>query len=157
MLDVFEESDVIPVIAPLGIGARGETYNINADTAAGAIADALGARRLLMLTDVPGVLDGDGNLIPRMTADEVRAGIESGMISGGMIPKVETCLNAIKAAGAVYRARRRHADYVRRRSRRDRRGRVRGLVVLHGRRRRHGEAALAVALGLIHRLVGARA
>jgi acetylglutamate kinase len=95
VLDFFRESDVIPVIAPVGMGPAGETYNINADTAAGAIAAATHARRLLMLTDVPGVLDKAGNLIPEMTAAQVRAGIADGTITGGMIPKVETCLDAV--------------------------------------------------------------
>lgn len=95
VLDFFRESDVIPVIAPVGMGPAGETYNINADTAAGAIAAATHARRLLMLTDVPGVLDKAGNLIPEMTAAQVRAGIADGTITGGMIPKVETCLEAV--------------------------------------------------------------
>ena len=75
----------------------GETFNINADTAAGAIAGALGATRLLMLTDVPGVLDENKRLIEELTEGEARAGIASGMISGGMIPKVETCLEAVRA------------------------------------------------------------
>ncbi|RBM09362.1 acetylglutamate kinase [Novacetimonas cocois] len=90
-------SGLIPVIAPVGSGEHGETYNINADTAAGAIAGAVNASRLLMLTDVPGVLDENGNLIPELTAEDARRGIASGMISGGMIPKVETCLAAVKA------------------------------------------------------------
>ncbi len=94
---------LIPVIAPVGIGEDGETYNINADTAAGAIAGALNATRLLMLTDVPGVLDAEKRLIPEMTIAAVQAGIASGMISGGMIPKVETCVDAVRhgAKGAV--------------------------------------------------------
>jgi acetylglutamate kinase len=86
---------VIPVIAPLGSGADGTTYNINADTAAGAIAAAVGASRLLMLTDVAGVLDKQRKLIPEMTAAEVKACIDDGTIHGGMIPKVETCLDAV--------------------------------------------------------------
>ncbi|MBV1831701.1 acetylglutamate kinase [Komagataeibacter sp. AV436] len=90
-------SGLIPVIAPIGSSASGETYNINADTAAGAIAGAVNASRLLMLTDVPGVLDGNGKLIPELTAEDARRGIASGMISGGMIPKVETCLEAVRA------------------------------------------------------------
>ncbi|AZV39675.1 acetylglutamate kinase [Komagataeibacter xylinus] len=90
-------SGLIPVIAPIGSSASGETYNINADTAAGAIAGAVNASRLLMLTDVPGVLDGNGKLIPELTAEDARKGIASGMISGGMIPKVETCLEAVRA------------------------------------------------------------
>ena len=96
ILNFFRESDIIPVIAPVGMGPAGETYNINADTAAGAIAGAINARRLLMLTDVAGVLDKSGNLIPEMTAAQVKAYIADGTISGGMIPKVETCLAAVE-------------------------------------------------------------
>ncbi len=94
---------LIPVIAPVGMGADGHTYNINADTVAGAVAGALGAQRLLMLTDVPGVLDADRNLIPDMTIVDVEAGVASGMISGGMIPKVENCVDAVRKGvrGAV--------------------------------------------------------
>ncbi len=94
---------LIPVIAPVALGVDGQTYNINADTVAGAIAGALQATRLLMLTDVAGVLDADKKLIPEMTVAQVEAGIASGMISGGMIPKVETCVHAIRdgARGAV--------------------------------------------------------
>jgi acetylglutamate kinase len=94
---------LIPVIAPVGLGVDGQTYNINADTVAGAIAGALQATRLLMLTDVAGVLDQDKNLIADMTIADVDAGIASGMISGGMIPKVETCTYAVRngAKGAV--------------------------------------------------------
>jgi acetylglutamate kinase len=94
---------LIPVIAPVGMGADGQTYNINADSVAGAIAGALHATRLLMLTDVAGVLDGDGKLIPQMKLAEVEAGIASGMITGGMIPKVQNCALAVKqgARGAV--------------------------------------------------------
>src|SRR5579875_805801 len=86
---------LIPVIAPVGMGTDGHTYNINADTVAGAIAGALGASRLLMLTDVPGVLDRDGKLVPELTVAEVKAGVADGMITGGMIPKVETCVDAV--------------------------------------------------------------
>lgn len=94
---------LIPVIAPVGVGEDGQTYNINADTVAGAVAGALGARRLLMLTDVTGVLDQNRALIPEMTVAEVEAGIASGMISGGMIPKVENCVEAVRRGvkGAV--------------------------------------------------------
>jgi acetylglutamate kinase len=95
ILDTFEESDIIPVIAPIGIGPNGETYNINADTVAGAIAGAAGATRLLMLTDVAGVLDDTGRLIKEMTVERAKTLIQSGTISGGMIPKVETCLEAV--------------------------------------------------------------
>ncbi len=95
ILDNFEESDITPVIAPIGSGPKGETLNINADTAAGAIAGAINAKRLLMLTDVVGVLDKSGELIAELTANEARKLIKNGTIAGGMIPKVETCLNAI--------------------------------------------------------------
>ena len=97
LLYALSGSGLIPVIAPVGVGPNGETYNINADTAAGAIAGALGATRLLMLTDVAGVLDQDHRLIEELTAEDARAGIASGMISGGMIPKVETCLAAVRS------------------------------------------------------------
>ncbi len=103
ILDFFEKTDVIPVIAPIGRSPEGQTLNINADTAAGAIASSLPARRLLLLTDVAGVLDGNGEPIPEMTASQARAGIKNGTISGGMIPKVETCLSALDGGvrGAV--------------------------------------------------------
>ena len=96
-------ADIVPVVAPVGVGADGHTYNINADTVAGAVAGALEAERLLMLTDVAGVLGVDGKLIPEMTVAEVRAGIAAGWISGGMIPKVETCIYAVERGvkGAV--------------------------------------------------------
>ena len=96
VLESFEDSDVIPVIAPIGIGPDGETLNINADTAAGAIAAATQASRMYMLTDVEGVLDADKNLISDLKVSEARAAIESGVISGGMIPKIETCIDAIQ-------------------------------------------------------------
>ncbi len=86
---------LIPVIAPVGLGEDGETYNINADTVAGAVAGALGAKRLLMLTDVPGVLDGEKRLIEELTVADATAGIANGMITGGMIPKVENCIDAV--------------------------------------------------------------
>ena len=95
ILRAFEEFDIIPVVAPIGFGDGGETLNINADTVAGALAAAIGAVRLFMLTDVKGVLDRNKRLIPRMTAKEARAAIKNGTVSGGMIPKVETCLNAV--------------------------------------------------------------
>jgi acetylglutamate kinase len=87
---------LIPVIAPVGVGEDGHTYNINADTVAGAVAGALGARRLLMLTDVPGVLDRDKRLVSEMTVAQVQAAIADGMITGGMIPKVENCVDAVQ-------------------------------------------------------------
>ena len=94
---------LIPVIAPVGMGDDGLTYNINADTVAGAVAGALGARRLLMLTDVPGVLDANKRLIPELTIADVEAQIASGVITGGMIPKVENCVDAVRKGvrGAV--------------------------------------------------------
>ena len=94
-LRMFEETDIIPVIAPIGHGERGETYNINADTMAGAIAGALGAERLLLLTDVVGVLDKNKNLIAEMNEEKAHSLIEDGTIIGGMIPKIETCIRAI--------------------------------------------------------------
>jgi acetylglutamate kinase len=89
--------DLIPVLAPLATSAEGVTYNVNADTFAGAIAGALKAKRLLLLTDVPGVLDKSKTLIKELTANEARTLIADGTISGGMIPKVETCINALEA------------------------------------------------------------
>jgi acetylglutamate kinase len=88
--------DLIPVLAPLATSKEGITYNINADTFAGAIAGALGAKRLLLLTDVPGVLDKSKSLIRELSADDARRLIADGTISGGMIPKVETCLYALE-------------------------------------------------------------
>lgn len=87
--------DAIPVIAPLGAGQNGETFNINGDTAAGAIAAALKADRLLLLTDVDGVRDADGNVVTELTADQIRQMTAEGTIAGGMIPKTETALAAI--------------------------------------------------------------
>ena len=86
---------LVPVIAPVGVDAQGQTYNINADTVAAAIAGALNATRLLMLTDVPGVLDMNKNLIPELTLADVQARIADGTITGGMIPKVENCVEAV--------------------------------------------------------------
>ena len=102
LLNTLTAGGFIPVIAPVGLGADGETYNINADTAAGAIAGASDARRMLMLTDVEGVLDSTGALIPELTVTNARALIKSGTITGGMIPKVEICIEAVEAgAGAA--------------------------------------------------------
>ena len=89
--------ELIPVLAPVATAAGGGTYNVNADTFAGAIAGALKAKRLLLLTDVPGVLDKSKNLIKQLSIDEARRLIADGTISGGMIPKVETCLYALDA------------------------------------------------------------
>ena len=96
LLEVFKETDIIPVIAPIGSGDKGETYNINADTAAGSIASAMSASRLLLLTDVAGVLDAKGNLIEKMDSKKARRLIDNGTIQDGMIPKVETCVNAVE-------------------------------------------------------------
>jgi acetylglutamate kinase len=88
--------ELIPVLAPIAISAQGETYNVNADTFAGYIAGALKAKRLLLLTDVPGVLDKSNALINELSVDEARRLIADGTISGGMIPKVETCITALE-------------------------------------------------------------
>ncbi|CAK0747344.1 Acetylglutamate kinase [Azospirillaceae bacterium] len=103
LLHSLAQADLIPVIAPIGVGENGETFNINADTAAGAIAGALGARRLLLLTDVVGVLDKQKNLIPVMSLEHARACMMDGTASGGMIPKIETCIAAVEQGvrGAV--------------------------------------------------------
>ena len=89
--------ELIPVLAPVATSADGETYNVNGDTFAGAIAGALKAKRLLLLTDVPGVLDKSGQLIKELSVDDARRLIADGTISGGMIPKVETCMYALDA------------------------------------------------------------
>ncbi|MFG1416200.1 acetylglutamate kinase [Xanthobacter sp. V0B-10] len=96
VLDQILGRDLVPVLAPVAAAVDGGTYNVNADTFAGAIAGALGAKRLLMLTDVPGVLDRNKQLIPRLTIAEAHALIADGTISGGMIPKVETCIYALE-------------------------------------------------------------
>ncbi len=96
VLGTLAQSAIIPVVAPIGIGPAGETYNINADTVAGAIADATSAAKLLMLTDVAGVLDNEGALISRIAARDARALLERGVVTDGMIPKLETCLTAIE-------------------------------------------------------------
>ena len=102
------ENDMIPVIAPLGSGIDGETLNINGDTVSGAIAAALKADRLLLLTDVSGVQDKDGSLITELNSNQIKNWIDEGIISGGMIPKTETALMALE-------------------------GGVRGVVILDGR------------------------
>ena len=95
IIDVIIHSDLIPVVAPIGVGPDGETLNINADTFAAALASAMKAKRLLLLTDVEGVLDKEGNLIKSLTTAEAEALIEDGTISGGMIPKIESCMDVI--------------------------------------------------------------
>ena len=97
VLDQILGRDLIPVLAPLATSREGVTYNVNADTFAGAIAGALEAKRLLLLTDVPGVLDRSKHLIRELSADDARRLIADGTISGGMIPKVETCIYALEA------------------------------------------------------------
>ena len=95
IMEEFARSDFIPVIAPIGIGEQGETYNINADTAAGAVAAAIGAEKLIMLSDIPGVLAKDGELLSELTLSEVEELMQDGTVTGGMIPKLETCTHAL--------------------------------------------------------------
>jgi acetylglutamate kinase len=97
ILDTLYQSDIIPVIAPIGLGENGETFNINADTVAGAIASAIAAKKLIILTDVAGLLDKDKNLISQISPKEAKKLIKNGTISGGMIPKMETCIDAVEA------------------------------------------------------------
>lgn len=99
VLQTLFDADTIPVIAPLGVSRDGETMNINGDTAAGAIAAALEADRLLLLTDVDGVRDASGEVVTELTVEHIRQMTADGVIAGGMIPKTETCLDAI--AGGV--------------------------------------------------------
>lgn len=103
VLEQFFASDFIPVVAPVGVGRAGETYNINGDTAAGAIAGAMRAERLLLLTDVAGVKDASGQVLTELTKADVTQLTRDGVISGGMIPKTETALAAIEqgVSGAV--------------------------------------------------------
>ena len=96
VLRTFIKSELIPVIAPVGVGRQGETFNINADTVAGSVAGAMQAERLVLLTDVEGVLDQEGKLIPRLSLREARTLIANGTISGGMIPKIETAIDAVE-------------------------------------------------------------
>jgi acetylglutamate kinase len=96
VLRTFIKSNLIPVIAPVGVGRRGETFNINADTVAGSVAGAMQAERLVLLTDVEGVFDQEGKLIPRLSLREARTLIANGTISGGMIPKIETAIDAVE-------------------------------------------------------------
>jgi acetylglutamate kinase len=96
VLAVFENTEIIPVIAPIGVGENGETYNINADTVAGAIASSLNAAKLIILSDIDGVLLPNGELVSHLGVASARKLISDGIISGGMIPKVETCLTALE-------------------------------------------------------------
>jgi len=109
------DEDYIPVVAPIGVSENGQTYNINADTVAGALAGALDAKRMLLLTDVAGVLDRNGELIRQMTVAEARAAIADGVATGGMIPKLETAIHAVESgveAVVILDGRRPHAMLV---------------------------------------------
>jgi len=96
VIDTISKAGMIPVVAPIGVGADGETYNINADTMAGALAIALGAARLFLLTDVAGVLDRDKTLLTDLTPSQISLLQAEGTITGGMIPKLETCIHAVE-------------------------------------------------------------
>jgi acetylglutamate kinase len=109
---IYADHDYIPVVAPIGVSEDGETYNINADTVAGALAGALKAKRMLLLTDVAGVLGADGELIRQLTVDEARDAIVNKVATGGMIPKLETAIAAVEAgveAVVILDGRRQHA------------------------------------------------
>ena len=97
ILETIMKSDAIPVIAPVGVGWEGETFNVNADTAAGAIATATQAKRLLLLTDVAGVLDKDKNLISELKIGDIAGLVANGTITGGMIPKVESAIAVVES------------------------------------------------------------
>ncbi|MFT4255313.1 MAG: acetylglutamate kinase [Caulobacter sp.] len=112
---ISSETDYIPVVAPIGVSAQGETFNINADTVAGALAGALKAKRMLMLTDIKGVLDADGELIREMTIEQARQLIADGVATGGMIPKLENAIHAVESgveAVVILDGRRPHAMLV---------------------------------------------
>ncbi|MBN8528927.1 MAG: acetylglutamate kinase [Caulobacterales bacterium] len=109
------DADWVPVIAPIGVSEEGQTFNVNADTVAGAVAGALNAKRMLLLTDVPGVKDANGELIRQMTLSEAQALIDTGVATGGMIPKLETAMAAVRAgveAVVILDGRRPHAMLV---------------------------------------------
>lgn len=97
VIDTISNAGMIPVVAPVGVDAKGQTYNINADTMAGAVAGALGAKRLFLLTDVAGVLDKEGALLTNLTPDAIGVLKADDTISGGMIPKLDTCIAAVEA------------------------------------------------------------
>ena len=112
---IYADENYIPVIAPVGVSEQGETFNVNADAAAGAVAGALKAKRMLLLTDVKGVLDKDGELIRQLSVAEARAAIADGTATGGMIPKLETAIAAVQAgveAVVIMDGRRSHAMLV---------------------------------------------
>jgi len=97
VIDTISSAGMIPVVAPIGVGTDGHTYNINADTMAGAVAAALGAARLFLLTDVPGVLNKAGDLLADLNPAQIAELRADGTISGGMIPKLETCVSAVES------------------------------------------------------------
>jgi acetylglutamate kinase len=112
---IYADEDYIPVVAPIGLSATGETYNINADTVAGALAGALGAKRMLLLTDVAGVLDANGELMRQLSVKQARKAIADGVATGGMIPKLQTAIAAVEAgveAVVILDGRRPHAMLV---------------------------------------------
>jgi len=108
----ISNNGIIPIIAPIGFGAKGETFNINADTAAGHIASALKAERILLLTDVEGVLDSDNKLISKISTNTAKKMIKDNIITGGMIPKIDTCLKTVQSgvkAAVIIDGRKKHA------------------------------------------------
>ena len=108
----ISNNGIIPIIAPIGFGAKGETFNINADTAAGHIASSLKAERILLLTDVEGVLDSDNKLIPKISTNTAKKMIKDNIITGGMIPKIDTCLKTVQSgvkAAVIIDGRKKHA------------------------------------------------
>jgi acetylglutamate kinase len=112
---IASDDDYIPVVAPIGTSAEGDTYNINADTVAGALAGALKAKRLLLLTDVQGVIGADGELVRQMTRQEAGKAVATGVVTGGMIPKIETAVAAVEAgveSAVILDGRRPHAMLV---------------------------------------------
>jgi acetylglutamate kinase len=112
---IYTDQNYIPVIAPVGVSEEGDTYNVNADSAAGAVAGALKAKRMLLLTDVKGVLDKDGELIRQLSVAEAKTAIVEGVATGGMIPKLETAIAAVEAgveAVVILDGRRPHAMLV---------------------------------------------
>ncbi|HYD34354.1 MAG TPA: acetylglutamate kinase [Methylophilaceae bacterium] len=97
LINFLDQGDFIPVIAPIGVGPEGETYNINADVVAGKLAEVLGAEKLVLLTNTPGVLDKDGNLLTGLTPKDIDALVEDGTLSGGMLPKISSALDAARS------------------------------------------------------------
>ncbi|MEW9897304.1 acetylglutamate kinase [Chitinivorax sp. PXF-14] len=96
LVALLDTRDFIPVIAPIGVGENGEAYNINADLVAGKLAETLGAEKLVLLTNTPGVLDKQGNLLTGLTESKIHALVKDGTISGGMLPKLASCLDAVR-------------------------------------------------------------